>query len=42
MAAGQQLSSALDKPLHNLSDKIEKEGPEKGVIPPSRRRRSAR
>lgn len=37
-AAGQQLSSAADKPLHKLSDKIEKEVPEKGVIPPSRRR----
>lgn len=37
-AAGRQLSSAGDKPLHQLSDKIEKERPEKGVIPPSRRR----
>jgi hypothetical protein len=35
--AGPQLSSAGDKPLHNLSDVIEKERPEKGVIPPSRR-----
>ena len=35
--AGRQLSSAGDKPLHKLSDKIEKERPEKGVIPPSRR-----
>jgi hypothetical protein len=35
---GQQLSSRGDKPLHNLSDKIEKERPEKGVIvPPSKR-----
>jgi hypothetical protein len=41
-AAGRQLSSAGDKPLHTLSDKIEKERPEKGVIPPSRRRRSAK
>ncbi len=43
-AAGRQLSSAGDKPLHNLSDTIEKERPEKGVIPPLRRksRRSAR
>jgi hypothetical protein len=41
-AAGRQLSSAGDKPLHKLSDKIEKEVPEKGVIPPSRRRRSAK
>jgi hypothetical protein len=37
-AAGRQLSSAGDKPLHKLSDQIEKERPEKGVIPPSRRR----
>jgi hypothetical protein len=37
-AAGRQLSSALDRPLHKLSDKIERERPEKGVIPPSRRR----
>jgi hypothetical protein len=34
---GTQLSSAGDKPLHNLSDKIEKETPEKGIVPPSRR-----
>jgi hypothetical protein len=37
-AAGRQLSSAGDKPLHKLSDKIERERPEKGVIPPPRRR----
>jgi uncharacterized membrane protein len=37
-AAGRQLSSAHDEPLHNLSDAIEKERPEKGVIPPQRRR----
>jgi hypothetical protein len=37
-AAGRQLSSAGDKPLHTLSDAIEKERPEKSVIPPSRRR----
>jgi len=36
-AVGAVLSSAGDKPLHKLSDKIEKERPEKGVIPPSRR-----
>jgi hypothetical protein len=36
-AAGTQLSSAGDKPLHKLSDPIEQERPEKGVIPPSRR-----
>jgi hypothetical protein len=41
MSAGRQLSSARDKPLHHLSDKIERERPEKGVIPPSRRKRSA-
>jgi hypothetical protein len=41
-AAGRQLSSAADKPLHKLSDKIERERPEKGLIPPSRRRRSAK
>lgn len=34
---GPQLSSAGDKPLHHLSDPIEKESPEKGVIPPSKR-----
>jgi hypothetical protein len=37
-SAGRQLSSAGDKPLHKLTDKIENERPEKGVIPPSRRR----
>jgi hypothetical protein len=41
-AAGRQFSSASDKPLHRLTDKIEKEAPEKGVIPPLRRRRSAK
>jgi hypothetical protein len=41
---GRQLSSAGDRPLHKLSDKIERERPEKGVIPPSRHkaRRSAK
>jgi hypothetical protein len=34
---GPQLSSAGDKPLHKLSDVIEKERPEKGVVPPSKR-----
>jgi hypothetical protein len=34
---GPQLSSAGDKPLHNLSDPIEHERPEKGVVPPSKR-----
>ncbi len=37
---GPQLSSAGDKPLHNLSDKIEREKPEKGVIPPLKRARN--
>jgi len=43
-AAGRQLSSAGDRPLHKLSDKIERERPEKGSVPPSRRmaRRSAK
>jgi hypothetical protein len=35
--AGPQFSSAGDKPLHNLSDAIEKERPEKGVVPPTKR-----
>jgi hypothetical protein len=41
---GPQFSSAGDKPLHNLSDPIEKEQPEKGVVPPSRKsaRRSSK
>ena len=34
---GAMLSSAGDKPLHKLSDKIEKEHPEKGMVPPSKR-----
>jgi hypothetical protein len=33
---GPQLSSATDKPLHNLSDPLEKERPERG-IPPTKR-----
>jgi len=37
-ASGRQLSSAGDRPLHKLSDPIEKERPEKGVIPPSQRK----
>ena len=40
--AGRQLSSAADRPLHKMSDKIERERPEKGVIPPSRRRQAKR
>ncbi len=38
-AAGRQLSSARDKPLHKLSDELEKEIPEKGRIPPLRHNR---
>jgi hypothetical protein len=38
-AGGRQLSSSRDKPLHKLSDQIEKERPEKGVIPPRRANR---
>lgn len=41
-AAGKQFSSAKDKPLHKLSDKIERERPERGVRPPSRRQASRR
>jgi hypothetical protein len=37
-ASGKQLSSAHDLALHHLSDKIEREAPEKGRIPPDRRR----
>jgi hypothetical protein len=36
-SAGRQLSSAKDRPLHKLSDRIEREQPEKGV-PPTKRR----
>jgi hypothetical protein len=41
---GAVLSSAGDKPLHKLSDKIEQEIPEKGVKPPSKKaaKRSAK
>ena len=35
--AGLQLSSAGDRPLHSMSDAIEHEKPEKGIIPPFRR-----
>ena len=38
-SAGRQLSSAKDRPLHKLSDKLERERPEKGQPP---RRRKAR
>lgn len=37
-ATGKQLSSAGDKPLHKLSDEIEKERPEKGIRPPLKQR----
>jgi hypothetical protein len=33
---GPQFSSAGDKPRHRLSDPIEREQPEKGVVPPSK------
>ena len=36
--SARQLSSAQDKPLHKLTDKIEREVPEKGFVPPTRRR----
>jgi len=36
-AFGKQWSSASDRPRHGLSDRIEKEIPEKGVKPPLRR-----
>jgi hypothetical protein len=40
---GPQFFSAGDRPLHNLSDKIEREIPEKGIVPPSKRvRRSSK
>jgi hypothetical protein len=34
---GAVLSSAGDKPLHHISDPIEKDHPEKGYYPPSKR-----
>jgi hypothetical protein len=37
-AEGRQFSSANDKPLHKMSDTIERERPEKGVKPPRLRR----
>jgi hypothetical protein len=40
-ADGPQLSSAADRPLHRLSDKIERERPEKGVTPPLRKARKS-
>jgi hypothetical protein len=41
-AVGRQLSSAKDRPRHHLSDRIEREQPEKGRIPPQRKRRRSR
>jgi hypothetical protein len=41
-ASGRQLSSAGDKPLHKLSDRIEQEVPEKGFHPPRRWRKGSR
>jgi hypothetical protein len=38
-ASARQLSAAHDRPLHKLSDRIEREVPERGRIPPKRRRR---
>jgi hypothetical protein len=35
-ASGRQISSANDRPLHNVSDKLEREIPEKGRVPPIR------
>jgi hypothetical protein len=42
--SGRQLSSSRDLPLHNLSDRIEREVPERRAIPPQRgrARRSAK
>ena len=37
-AMGRQFSSATDRPLHKLSDRIEREVPERGVIHPPQRR----
>ena len=36
--SGRQLSSARDLPLHNLSDRIEREVPERRPMPPQQRR----
>jgi hypothetical protein len=37
-AAGRQFSSRNDRPLHRLSEEIERERPEKGVGPPLRKK----
>jgi len=34
---GPQFSSVGDKPLHRLSDPIERDQPEKGILPPSKK-----
>jgi hypothetical protein len=34
-ASGRQLSAAHERPLHRLSDKIEREVPERGKVPPA-------
>lgn len=39
-ASAGQLSSAGDRPLHHMTEQIETETPEKGVIPPLKRRAS--
>jgi hypothetical protein len=41
-SAGRQMSSARDRVLHKMSDRIEKEVPEKGLRPPLRRRVQSR
>lgn len=41
-ASSRQLSAFSDKPLHNLTDKIESEVPEKGIRPPLRRKQRLR
>ncbi len=40
-SAGKQFSSRGDRPLHKLSDPIERETPEQGVRPPRRRARKS-
>jgi hypothetical protein len=39
---GPQFSSAADKPLHDLSDPVEFDHPEKGIYPPLRANKSAK
>jgi hypothetical protein len=40
-ATGKQLSSGNDRPLHRLSDQLERELPERGLIPPSPKARQS-